>query len=479
LITWAIDCWAIDCGLLASGQQNRISWYRKILIFEIMEAIIVRIRNIKMSIDELVDRLIDNLCTVDQLLGQDKQCNGIPPDKAKILDPLLARLRYWIKKNLPPDTGKQKANINCYCYVCKVKLWAQDMRHGVYNNMCWLCGNINFSKRNFKKDLTGKTAIVSGGRVKIGFETAIRLLRNNCTVIVTSRFVDDCLERYQKDPEFKNFSHRFSIYQLNMLDGANITKFIKYIFDNFSSIDYLINNAAQTIKRPKQFFNHLLDKFQENLSQDSDRSKHPQDPDRAVIVYRDHDELKLLGMTDGLLLLGYNDQELAEIFPKDARDIYGQQIDLRNNNSWILEPDQVSVQELAEVYIINSIAPYMITTKLGPLMTKKNKAYSWIINVTSMEGVFNWNIKPSRHPHTNMAKAALNMFTRTCGQFYIKSNIIMICVDTGWNNSQYPDSYDVVTPIDCADGAARILDPIYRELKEHSIMYKDFEPRAW
>jgi NAD(P)-dependent dehydrogenase (short-subunit alcohol dehydrogenase family) len=222
-------------------------------------------------------------------------------------------------------------------------------------------------------------------------------------------------------------------------------------------------------------------------------------------------------------------------------------LDLRRHNTWVTEACDVDLNELAEVYIINSIAPYVLATSLKPLLEKNTKAElssasskkssassasnsvgsnttphhtpcetptetpessptnsftigrnysnsdkrnaksnkfetsetSWIINVTSMEGVFNWKYKSSRHPHTNMAKAALNMFTRTCGQYFITSGIVMVCVDTGWNNSQTPLSYDIRTPVDCVDGAARILDPIYRDLKQFGILYKDFEQHAW
>ena len=179
------------------------------------------------------------------------------------------------------------------------------------------------------------------------------------------------------------------------------------------------------------------------------------------------------------LLLGYDKTEIDQIFPKGQLDKFGQQKDLRDNNSWMLELDEVNPQELAEVYIINSIGPYILNTQLKPLMERGKGEYSWIVNVTSMEGVFNWSHKPTRHPHTNMAKAALNMMTRTCGSYYMKSNIVMVCVDTGWNNPQQPNSYDFETPVDCADGAARILDPIYRKLKTPGVFYKDYQISQW
>lgn len=432
-----------------------------------------------MNLSDKLDRLASDLTDVIKVLSIDElnllnekesDKTRIVSEQAKYILPLSAKLNSLIRQMTSnvhiPEHTKTKGLKQKYigCYSCKVGLWRDDMRHKVYTNMCWLCGNINFQKKDFKKDLTGKIAIVTGGRVKIGFETAIRLLRNNCTVIVTSRFVDDCLERYEEDKEFDKFKSNLYIYQLNMLDGGNIKKFISYIFEKFEKIDYLINNAAQTIKRPIKFFAHLLEKTNTK--------------DSKMIVHRDNNELKLLDSCDKLLI-GYKDDEIATLFPIGEFDKFGQQIDLRTENSWMLEAEHVDLSELAEVYIINTIGPYILSTQLKPLMVRSGRDYSWIVNVTSMEGVFNWDKKPSRHPHTNMAKAALNMFTRTSGQHYMASNIVMVCVDTGWNNPQQPNSYDFETPVDCADGAARILDPIYRELKKHSVLYKNYDVNPW
>jgi NAD(P)-dependent dehydrogenase (short-subunit alcohol dehydrogenase family) len=423
-----------------------------------------------MSLDDKLNKLKTDMSDIIMMIDQTPQTDVVK-NHSNLLEPLIGKFSKILKKSRPDTNNntENKSRMYPYCYVCKTRLWKDDMRHNVYVGMCWLCGNVNASKKDIKKDLTGKIAIVTGGRVKIGFETAIRLLQNKCTVIITSRFIDDCLERYEKHPDFNNFKDRMFIYQLNMLNGNNIKKFAEYIMTNFPKIDYLINNAAQTIKRPVQFYQHILDK--------RDTSK----KDSELLVHRDDDELLLLDQGSDQLLLGYEKTDLFEIFPKNELDCFGQQIDLRTNNSWMLEAENVSLNELAEVYIINSIGPYMLCTLLKPIMAKPSpgRDYSWIINVTSMEGVFTWDSKPSRHPHTNMAKAALNMFTRTCGQHYIKSNIVMACVDTGWNNHQRPNSYEFTTPVDCADGAARILDPIYRELKHHSVLYKDFEVHSW
>jgi NAD(P)-dependent dehydrogenase (short-subunit alcohol dehydrogenase family) len=377
------------------------------------------------------------------------------------------------------DKKPKHVSSSNFCYECKAKI-SNKHRHVKYHSMCTFCGNINMFKRNAKSNQLNKTAIVTGGRVKIGYETSLSLLRNKATVITTTRFVDDCYERYSAEKDFDKFKDRLHIYQLNMLDESNISKFIQYIKQNFPRIDYLINNAAQTIRRPKQFYQHVIDKYDnyKNIKQ---------------IIYRDDKEMLLTvnGDVNRHLCIENNETKnndntmmtnedlMKSIFPPDELDEFGQQLDLRHNNSWMLNLENVDIKELVEVFIINAIAPFILCKHLKDVMGYKsdndNKNMSWIINVTSMEGIFNWKRKSTRHPHTNMAKAALNMMTRTVGLNYIEDGIVVVGVDTGWNNSQQPDSYDVTTPVDCKDGSARILDPIYRRLENHSVIYKNYK----
>jgi NAD(P)-dependent dehydrogenase (short-subunit alcohol dehydrogenase family) len=430
------------------------------------------------NINKRVDQIIKDLDEVIKYVENNGEKIAIPIHKVKLLDPRLTKLRNAIKKNLCLNnfsfnniSEKNKQRFSS-CYVCKTHILEDDMRHTIHINMCWLCGEINFNKKNFKKDLTSKIAIVTGGRVKIGYETAIRLLRNNCKVIVTTRFAGNCLKRYMADPDFEKFKNNLHIYQLNMLSHNNIMKFVDYVFKNFEKLDYLINNAAQTIERQKEFYQHVLD----------------DDTNSKLIVHCDNNELKLLDMNNHNLLMNdttslnpsYEEsKELSAIFPKEEYDEYDQQVDLSNTNSWMHKATDVSDIELVKVTMINSMAPFILATKLKPLLVKVGSEASWIINVSSMEGVFNAKIKTNNHPHTNMAKASLNMFTKTSGDDYVKSNIYMVGVETGWCNYQQPKMHNIRSPLDCADGASRILDPIYRELKKYGIFLKDYVQHPW
>lgn len=373
---------------------------------------------------------------------------------------------YELKNDI--NTNGQKTGLNdqyALCYICRTKLVHP---HDFYPKMCNLCGVINYNKRTIFKDQTGKIAIVTGGRVKIGFETALRLLRCNCQVVITTRFAKDALERYSKEKDYENWIHNLKIFEANFLSLDDTKNFIGFIFQNYNKIDYLINNAAQTIARPHDFYKHLL-----TASPDSKLIE-------QCIVHTS--KQNLIGYTD---LQSNNDSSSSSIaiqisdtvhFPLDRYDMFGQQLDLRDNNSWVQEIDEIEMKEFLQVQAINNITPYILTTKLIPLLKRENGGKSYIVNVTSMEGIFNYNAKTTQHVHTNMAKASLNMMTRTCGKYLAnKHNIIMCAVETGWNNPQQPNSYDFKTPIDCLDGAMRILDPIFCNLKEYGIVYKDFQ----
>jgi len=462
---------------------------------------------------------------------------NVSSDNGKRLLSSFDRLRNIIIKKMKPDpngeesiepsaeTKKKKRKLTDRmihsCYICKVRA-SDDEMHKIYQSMCEPCGDLNLSRRDFKKNMSGKVAIVTGGRIKIGFETALRLLRNGSTVVVTTRFVDDSIQRYMKEPDYNEFKHLLTIYQLDMMGFSNIMNFVKYIYTKFDHIDILINNAAQTIQRPYEFYKPLLLAKRICSSEGNaaiplvagcDNKLYIQQPNDILKITdlstnNSHPETSLLAMDPSAMdpsAMNPLGSDLSEIdqkeqsfnktliptqnqdyFPEGQIDQFGQQLDLRPVNSWILEMDQVNPLELSQVMVTNSVAPYILCSNLKQLLTKTS-GYSYIINVSSMEGCFNWSNKSSAHPHNNMSKAALNMMTRTCGKYFFKSNIIMVSVDTGWNNSQSPlpvirsraSSYEERTPLDCADGAARILWPIYSESNQYGVLYKDFEIRNW
>jgi NAD(P)-dependent dehydrogenase (short-subunit alcohol dehydrogenase family) len=185
------------------------------------------------------------------------------------------------------------------------------------------------------------------------------------------------------------------------------------------------------------------------------------------------------------------------MFPKGATDVNGQQVDLRRENSWMLRLHQVSTDEMAEVLTINTMAPAVINARLKVCMERNAKDWKFIVNVSAMEGKF-YRYKSKNHPHTNMAKAALNMMTRTSAQDYVTSLIYMTAVDTGWINDEKPVElavqhermHNFQTPIDEVDAASRVLDPVISPLLQREqgvagvsppwgVFLKDYQKCEW
>jgi NAD(P)-dependent dehydrogenase (short-subunit alcohol dehydrogenase family) len=174
----------------------------------------------------------------------------------------------------------------------------------------------------------------------------------------------------------------------------------------------------------------------------------------------------------------------------DGNADLSEQLDLRRDNSWTQKIEEISTPELAEVFAINALAPFVINSKLIPVLKNgaSNERRRFVVNVSAMEGKFYRHKQPT-HPHTNMAKAALNMMTRTCAADLARAHVFMTAVDTGWINDEKPTGRAVEharrhafqTPLDEIDAAARILDPVLggHEPPLHGVFLKDYAPCEW
>jgi NAD(P)-dependent dehydrogenase (short-subunit alcohol dehydrogenase family) len=180
------------------------------------------------------------------------------------------------------------------------------------------------------------------------------------------------------------------------------------------------------------------------------------------------------------------------IATETAIDAGGLLPDLHESNSWVQLVDQVDPIELLEVQLCNSTAPFILISRLRPAMAAARAngvRRTYVVNVSAMEGQFSRGYKGPGHPHTNMAKAALNMLTRTSAEEMLTDGILMTAVDTGWITDERPHPTKMRlaeegfhAPLDLVDGAARVYDPIVRgEAGEdlYGCFLKDYRPSPW
>jgi NAD(P)-dependent dehydrogenase (short-subunit alcohol dehydrogenase family) len=405
-------------------------------------------------------------------------------DKLKQYNRNIQEATLLVKEYLSPgstankeDEPKQNQELEFLnykkCYICKVPY---RKVHHFYHALCPECSEYNVEKRIQKSNLQGRVALVTGGRIKIGHLTALKLLRDGATVWVTTRFPNDCAKRFSQEPDFLEWKDRLNIYSLDLLDLKSIQLFIQYLQEMEPHLDILINNAAQTIKRPKEFYEHLRS-FEEKPMIDL--------PDSLQGLIRS--QIKPSKFLPQLSPIGKNDY-----FPLGQFDKDHQQVDLRTENSWTALLNEVSPVEFLETQLINVTAPFMLNSGLKAMMIKSPFERKFIVNVSAMEGQFNRISKTPFHPHTNMAKASLNMMTRTSAQEYALSNIFMNSVDTGWITQENPFpkkerlifEEGFIPPLDETDGMARIYDPIATGINKEEIplfghFLKDYKPYFW
>ena len=344
---------------------------------------------------------------------------------------LLMQGRTGFHRTLSPETRRfgesdnQAPLVFLHCYVCGE---LKEPCHSHYLSMCVPCGEFNFRKRNQSTNLSGRIAVVTGGRIKIGFEIVRKLLTAGARVILTTRFPEDAERRVATLGA--ELAARCRVEELDLLDEKAVEEFGCLLRRDYDSgIDYLIHNAAQTIRRPE----------------------------------------------------GFGTQAEGEGWDSDP--ITGEPRDLREMNSWRLTLEETSGKEIHQVLQINAGAPARLTGLLLPLL---RAPHGHVVCVSAAEGQFFRRNKTEHHVATNMGKAALNMLVRTVGQSANKVGVKINAVDTGWITQESPRpralalaARGLVMPLDVVDGAARVLDPIFSCDSRVGCFFQNYRPAPW
>jgi NAD(P)-dependent dehydrogenase (short-subunit alcohol dehydrogenase family) len=403
------------------------------------------------------------------------------------------------------------------CYVCKERYVDVD---AFYHQLCPTCAAFNHERRAARADLSGRRALLTGGRAKIGMHIALRLLRDGAHTTITTRFPNDAVRRFTAMPDSAEWLDRLSIVGLDLRDPAQVIA----LADSVAAagpLDILINNAAQTVRRSAQSYALLAE---------AEAAPLPAGPRPEITTFGRDATVRqavgagaaangdapgaegddgatdangnpgtVAGVTAGhwsptpealtALALNARSASPARIASNRAIDAGGLVPDQAPENSWSQRVDEVDPVELLEVQLCNMTAPFVLVSRLRPALAASDARRKYIVNVSAMEGQFSRGYKGPGHPHTNMAKAALNMLTRTSAEEMLSDGILMTAVDTGWITDERPHPTKMRladegfhAPLDLVDGAARVYDPIVRgELGEdlYGCFLKDYRRSPW
>ncbi|MEU0040403.1 SDR family oxidoreductase [Streptomyces sp. NPDC006333] len=348
------------------------------------------------------------------------------------------------------------------CYVCKTPYRQVD---AFYHRLCPDCAADNTARRALATDLGGRRALLTGGRVKIGFQLALMMLRDGAELLVTTRFPHDAMGRFRAEPGSGKWLDRLTVLAVDLRDPRQVLGLCEQLRQEGEPLDILVNNAAQTVRRPVESYALLAA---------GERAGLPEGARQAP----GFTPMRALGSGRAALPAALREADEAGLLPDPSPE-----------NSWSARLGDLDPAEVLETQLVNALAPALLCDRLLPLLLASPRARRYVVNVTAVEGRFAVRNKMAGHPHTNMAKAALNMLTRTSAAELADKGVHMCAVDTGWITDENPApkkermaGAGFRTPLDVVDGAARVYDPIVRGeagAPVSGVFLKDYREAAW
>ena len=419
------------------------------------------------------------------------------------------------------------------CYICHADYTTVD---SFYHWLCPDCARSSHARRDQGTDLTGRRALLTGGRAKIGMYIALRLLRDGADLTITTRFPRDAARRFAELADSSEWLDRLTIVGIDLRDPTQVVALAEEVAAA-GPLDILVNNACQTVRRTVGAYSHLVDGEQAPLDGEAARVRmvtfdriseahpaalagtlrahavahHDDGEGRHDVDHATRGDGRPAGSASAVTARAQTAAELTSLAltggqasveahrAGTAIDAGGLVPDIVRTNSWKQKVEEVDPLEMLEVQLCNQVAPFLLVSRLRESMRAAvgqrrevvgDRARAYVVNVSAMEGQFSRRYKGPGHPHTNMAKAALNMLTRTsAGEMFETDRILMTAVDTGWITDERPHEEKLRiaeegwrAPLDLVDGAARVYDPIVRgERGEdlYGVFLKNYEPYAW
>ncbi|MFF3143481.1 SDR family NAD(P)-dependent oxidoreductase, partial [Streptomyces sp. NPDC057927] len=290
------------------------------------------------------------------------------------------------------------------CYVCKTPYRQVD---AFYHRLCPDCAADNTTRRALTTDLSGRRALLTGGRVKIGFQLALMMLRDGAELLVTSRFPHDTVRRFRAEPGSAKWLDRLTVLAVDLRDPRQVLGICEQLRQEGEPLDILVNNAAQTVRRPAASYALLAAGERAGLPEGA-REAPGFTPMRA-----------LAGGGPAALPAALREADEAGLLPDPSPE-----------NSWSARLGALDPAEVLETQLVNALAPALLCDRLLPLLLASPHPRRYVVNVTAVEGRFAVRNKMAGHPHTNMAKAALNMLTRTSAAELGEQGVHLCAVDT-------------------------------------------------